>query len=194
MVQQVPDKLQYQQQQMPNEFFSSFMNSDFPIDVNIPLRAVPQVQNYGMSMNQIVPTNSPLMQVAAHSSNSVSSPPDAQQQRGVKRKQNDADPKKEADLEARKQKRRVKNRQAAQLFRQRQKQHIADLEEKIKQITKNNSDLEAKYNIIAAENAVVREQLNYLRNFVVEALRPNIPKEKFAEMEAVLAVKIDSSK
>jgi len=72
----------------------------------------------------------------------------------------------------------VKNRQAAQLFRQRQKQHIRDLEDKVSAVNEVNVALTAKVDVLKAENKLVKEQLNYLRSFVAAALQYAFPQNK----------------
>jgi len=72
----------------------------------------------------------------------------------------------------------VKNRQAAQLFRQRQKQHIKDLEDKVTAVNEVNVALTAKVDVLKAENKLVKEQLNYLRSFVAAALQYAFPQNK----------------
>jgi len=72
----------------------------------------------------------------------------------------------------------VKNRQAAQLFRQRQKQHIKDLENKVGAVNEVNVALTAKVDVLKAENKLVKEQLNYLRSFVAAALQYAFPQNK----------------
>jgi len=83
--------------------------------------------------------------------------------------------------------RRVKNREAAQLFRQRQKQHIHDLEEEVQSINNRNVDLNTQIEVLRAENTLVKEQLRYLRCFVTEGLRFAFPDSKFEEMDKMLS-------
>jgi len=72
----------------------------------------------------------------------------------------------------------VKNRQAAQLFRQRQKQHIKDLEDKVSAVNQVNVSLSAKVDVLKAENKLVKDQLQYLRGFVAVALQHAFPQSK----------------
>merc|ERR1711988_730949 len=67
-----------------------------------------------------------------------------------------------SDLDPR-QRRLVKNRAAAQLFRQRQKQHIADLEDRVNELMAENQQLNSRVELLTSENTLVKEQLNYLR-------------------------------
>jgi type II secretory pathway pseudopilin PulG len=84
------------------------------------------------------------------------------------------------------QKRLVKNRQAAQLFRKRQKQYISDLENKVAEVTNKNIALMAKVDVLVTENQLVKDQLKYLRTFVVSALEQAFPPQKYAEMQQQL--------
>jgi hypothetical protein len=84
------------------------------------------------------------------------------------------------------QKRLVKNRQAAQLFRKRQKQYISDLENKVAEVTNKNIALIAKVDVLVTENQLVKDQLKYLRTFVVSALEQAFPPQKYGEMQQQL--------
>jgi len=84
------------------------------------------------------------------------------------------------------QKRLVKNRQAAQLFRKRQKQYISDLENKVAEVTNKNIALMAKVDVLVTENQLVKDQLKYLRTFVVSALEQAFPQQKYSEMQQQL--------
>ncbi len=77
----------------------------------------------------------------------------------------------------------VKNRQAAQLFRKRQKEYIADLENKVAEVTNKNIALMAKVDVLASENKLVKDQLAFLRTFVVGALQSAFTPGKFQEMQ-----------
>eukprot|EP01112_Ceratiomyxa_fruticulosa_P011001 TRINITY_DN2949_c0_g1_i1.p1 TRINITY_DN2949_c0_g1~~TRINITY_DN2949_c0_g1_i1.p1 ORF type:complete len:484 (-),score=122.44 TRINITY_DN2949_c0_g1_i1:383-1834(-) len=69
-----------------------------------------------------------------------------------------------------------KNRQAAQQFRARQKAHIQETEERVEQLKINNSESTALLEILEAENRLLKEQLNYLHNFISSAVSiQNIP-------------------
>lgn len=68
-------------------------------------------------------------------------------------------------------KRLLKNRKAARQFRKRQKEHIADLEKKVENLTSENSNLTSKVQLLSTENKLIREQLNYMRTFVMNALQ-----------------------
>ncbi|EGC30580.1 hypothetical protein DICPUDRAFT_92949 [Dictyostelium purpureum] len=74
------------------------------------------------------------------------------------------------------QRRLVKNREAAQLFRQRQKAYIQDLEKKVSDLTGTNSEFRARVELLNSENKLIREQLLYLRNFVTQAVSFSFPK------------------
>ncbi len=77
----------------------------------------------------------------------------------------------------------MKNRQAAQLFRKRQKEYIADLENKVAEVTNKNIALMAKVDVLVSENKLVKDQLAFLRTFVVGALQSAFTPGKFQEMQ-----------
>eukprot|EP00005_Dracoamoeba_jomungandri_P009802 CAMPEP_0174272858 /NCGR_PEP_ID=MMETSP0439-20130205/52590_1 /TAXON_ID=0 /ORGANISM="Stereomyxa ramosa, Strain Chinc5" /LENGTH=278 /DNA_ID=CAMNT_0015363661 /DNA_START=26 /DNA_END=858 /DNA_ORIENTATION=+ len=83
-----------------------------------------------------------------------------------------------------KQERRIKNRKAAQLFRKRQKEHILELEVQNRQFHQRNIIIEAKLEVLTAENTLLKNQINYLRDVVVECFKPNLSEEKYAEIVA----------
>jgi len=70
------------------------------------------------------------------------------------------------DSQAKRTRRLVKNREAAQLFRQRQKAYIGDLEQKVDKLSTENVALQSKVDLLSAENKLIKEQLGYLRNFI----------------------------
>jgi len=80
----------------------------------------------------------------------------------------------EEERQAKRQRRLVKNREAAQQFRQRQKQYIQDLEKKIQDLATENTDCRAKVELLSAENKLIRDQLLYLRNFIGQAVQGSI--------------------
>ncbi|EGG23827.1 putative basic-leucine zipper transcription factor [Cavenderia fasciculata] len=82
----------------------------------------------------------------------------------------------EEEKNLKRQRRLVKNREAAQLFRQRQKAYIQDLEKKVSDLTSNNSEIRARAELLNSENKLIREQLMYLRNFVTQAVSFSFPK------------------
>eukprot|EP01119_Soliformovum_irregulare_P008613 TRINITY_DN21718_c0_g1_i1.p1 TRINITY_DN21718_c0_g1~~TRINITY_DN21718_c0_g1_i1.p1 ORF type:complete len:275 (-),score=61.96 TRINITY_DN21718_c0_g1_i1:31-762(-) len=69
----------------------------------------------------------------------------------------------------------IKNREAAQLFRQRQKAYIQDLETKVNTVTTENADNKAKLELLRSENKLIKEQLAYLRNFISQAIAFSYP-------------------
>jgi len=75
-----------------------------------------------------------------------------------------------ADAEKR-QKRLVKNRRAAQLFRKRQKQYIIDLEKQVNTLAAQNAAYSAKVDLLSAENNLIKDQLGYLRTFISKAVQ-----------------------
>jgi len=70
------------------------------------------------------------------------------------------------ESQAKRNRRLVKNREAAQLFRQRQKAYIGDLEQKVDKLSTENVALQSKVDLLSAENKLIKEQLGYLRNFI----------------------------
>lgn len=70
----------------------------------------------------------------------------------------------------------MKNREAAQLFRQRQKAYIQDLEKKVADLSATNNDFRARVELLNSENKLIKEQLLYLRNFITQvSLSHSIP-------------------
>ena len=70
----------------------------------------------------------------------------------------------------------AKNREAAQMFRQRQKVYIQDLEKRTNDLTAENASLRAKVELLGAENKVIRDQLAYLRSVIGNAVQINMDK------------------
>jgi len=79
------------------------------------------------------------------------------------------------DDERAKQTRLLKNRQAAQQFRKRQKTHIIELENQVEALTSDNSVLVSRLEMLTAENKLIKEQLEYMRNFVMNCLQLSFP-------------------
>jgi len=65
-----------------------------------------------------------------------------------------------------KKRRQEKNREAAQLFRQRQKAKVHELEQSVDELTYNNNDYRMKMEILVFENKILKDQLMYLKNLV----------------------------
>lgn len=82
----------------------------------------------------------------------------------------------EEERNMKRQRRLVKNREAAQLFRQRQKAYIQDLEKKVGDLTATNNEFRARVELLNSENKLIKEQLLYLRNFVTQAVSFSFPK------------------
>jgi len=72
----------------------------------------------------------------------------------------------EGDRTVKKKRRQEKNREAAQLFRQRQKARVHELERSVDELTCNNSEFRMKMEILAFENKILKDQLFYLKNLV----------------------------
>lgn len=82
----------------------------------------------------------------------------------------------EEERNMKRQRRLVKNREAAQLFRQRQKAYIQDLEKKVADLSSTNNEFRARVELLNSENKLIKEQLLYLRNFITQAVSFSFPK------------------
>jgi hypothetical protein len=82
----------------------------------------------------------------------------------------------EDERNMKRQRRLVKNREAAQLFRQRQKAYIQDLEKKVADLAATNNEFRARVELLNSENKLIKEQLLYLRNFITQAVSFSFPK------------------
>ena len=60
----------------------------------------------------------------------------------------------------------IKNRESAQLSRQRKKQYIEDLESKVTILTSNNENLEAKLVDVTSKNLQLEEEIQMLRKLL----------------------------
>jgi hypothetical protein len=69
----------------------------------------------------------------------------------------------------------LKNREAAQQFRLRQKAYIAELEKKVQELSTDVMITKAKMEVLTAENKMVKEQLNYLRGFATQVMTCSAP-------------------
>jgi hypothetical protein len=87
----------------------------------------------------------------------------------------------EEERNMKRQRRLVKNREAAQLFRQRQKAYIQDLEKKVADLSATNNDFRARVELLNSENKLIKEQLLYLRNFITQAVSFSFPKSPGSE-------------
>ena len=72
----------------------------------------------------------------------------------------------QGEKKRKRQERLVKNREAAQLFRQRQKTYIQDLEKKVDALVSENQQFTSKTELLLSENNLLRDQLTYLRGFM----------------------------
>ena len=54
------------------------------------------------------------------------------------------------------------------------------------EVTNKNIALMAKVDVLVTENQLVKDQLKYLRTFVVSALEQAFPQQKYAEMQQQL--------
>ena len=70
--------------------------------------------------------------------------------------------------------RQVRNRELAALSRQRQKQYVQDLENQYHLLREENADLHARLEVLASENAFLRDQ-------VLQVLYGQPPEEELAQ-------------
>jgi len=182
--------------QAAEDFFTPFLNPDFPIDLSLPMQLNPTD-----SEGARVQPQAPLMQVAQSQRRNPKlvgkrklQAVNPRRARGGKQDQveEEEEPLGEDDLLGgasqggdgeKRQKRLVKNRQAAQLFRKRQKQYISDLEGKVADVSNKNVALTARVDVLHAENKLLKDQLTYLRTFVVSALQQAFPPDKWKNMQ-----------
>lgn len=64
----------------------------------------------------------------------------------------------------------LKNREAAQQFRQRQRDHIDVLEKQVQQLLEQRAQYNTQTDVLLAENKLVRDQVHYMREFLSQAL------------------------
>lgn len=64
----------------------------------------------------------------------------------------------------------LKNREAAQQFRQRQRDHIDVLEKQVQQLLEQRAQYNTQTDVLLAENKLVRDQVSYMREFLSQAL------------------------
>jgi len=81
----------------------------------------------------------------------------------------------EEEKVAKKQRRLIKNREAAAQFRHRQKAYMHKLEKHAADLTTSNLQVAAKIDLLTSENKLMKEQLNYLRNFMKNAVSLSFP-------------------
>ncbi|EGC37178.1 hypothetical protein DICPUDRAFT_150254 [Dictyostelium purpureum] len=77
--------------------------------------------------------------------------------------------------ENKKNRRLLKNREAAQLFRQRQKEYISSLESKASTLEASNSTALSKVSHLTEENQLMKDKVKYLKNFVKQAVSISLP-------------------
>ena len=76
----------------------------------------------------------------------------------------------EEEKQAKKIQKLEKNREASQLFRQRQSEHISELETKVGGLRHENDAHKLKLETLNMENKSIREQLTMLRSFIGQAV------------------------
>merc|ERR1712137_307764 len=82
------------------------------------------------------------------------------------------------EKKSKRQQRLLKNREAAQQFRQRQKNYIQELEKKVDSLVSENQQFTSKAELLQSENHLLRDQLSYLRGFmghVMSAFSNKVP-------------------
>lgn len=72
----------------------------------------------------------------------------------------------------------VRNRIAAQEFRQRQKTYIFELEQKVDNLTRMNANVNCRLKILVRENSVLRYHLSFLRDFIAKVSPPLPPQNQ----------------
>lgn len=74
------------------------------------------------------------------------------------------------EKKTKRQQRLLKNREAAQQFRQRQKNYIQELEKKVDSLVSENQQFTSKAELLQSENHLLRDQLSYLRGFMTHVM------------------------
>merc|ERR1711991_755304 len=77
---------------------------------------------------------------------------------------------KEEQAKLKKQRRLLKNRAAAQQFRQRQKEYIASLETQVEEFGKSHETQSRRIQMLELENSIIKEHLSHLREFVTRSV------------------------
>jgi len=95
---------------------------------------------------------------------------------------------KDSDQEetSKRQRRLVKNREAAQLFRQRQKAYIQNLEKKVNDLNFENQQHRSKVELLTTENRLLSDQLTYLRSFISGVISIAFPNGQPQNLAAML--------
>jgi len=95
---------------------------------------------------------------------------------------------KDSDQEetSKRQRRLVKNREAAQLFRQRQKAYIQNLEKKVNDLNFENQQHRSKVELLTTENRLLADQLTYLRSFISGVISIAFPNGQPHNLAAML--------
>jgi len=171
-------------QGMDNELYNLLINAsekEFPVDLGMSQTRRLQVDqnnnnNKGLELEKVresasdksrpnsrkrrLPVSTPSNQNNSNSSASTPNPS------GLDDIEEGNEPEDPNESQAKRNRRLVKNREAAQLFRQRQKAYISDLEQKVDKLSTENVALQSKVDLLSAENKLIKEQLGYLRNFI----------------------------
>jgi len=87
---------------------------------------------------------------------------------------------------SKRQRRLVKNREAAQLFRQRQKAYIQNLEKKVNDLNFENQQHRSKVELLTTENRLLADQLTYLRSFISGVISIAFPNGQPHNLAAML--------
>ena len=72
------------------------------------------------------------------------------------------------EKQLKRQRRLIKNRESAQLSRQKKKQYVEDLERKVQTLTAQNENLQNQVGQLSEANQQLGEQVTYLQNFIQE--------------------------
>jgi hypothetical protein len=171
--------------QFNNALIESFLKQQQlntpPIAAHVPSDGIVPDLSHGMSSQAAYHAPPPPIPVVVPSMSSGSSNAKTNSKRKAEQDEVavNVDPTREMTPEEKllmkKQRRLVKNREAAQLFRQRQKEYISNLELKAAELTTANTEANARVELLASENKLMKEQLIYLRNFMKQAVAYSFP-------------------
>ena len=71
-----------------------------------------------------------------------------------------------------------RNREAAQLFRQRQKAYVDELEDKVNLLLKENIEAKTKVNALLDENKAIKDEMAQVRSFLSQTLKASFALEQ----------------
>lgn len=152
--------------------FTDLLKNSYPIITN-------DNSQQPKSVDGVVPESSSSSSTSSHTSTTNMPTTSGDSHANNKRKMadvlEDKDPVADDKKAIKKQRRLAKNREAAQLFRQRQKEYISNLENRAQQLVLLNNEANARAELVASENKLMKEQLTYLRNFMKQAVSFSMP-------------------